>query len=151
MIAYTDGSASKNGFENSYGGFGVVIVNGIQDRVEETVYRKTSSYTTNNREEMKAILCAIYIALKKGIRSPEKLFIYSDSALAINTFSDWKNIWKNNGWKKADKKIPKNLDIVQAYDKIENYCPFEIEFIHVKGHQGNKYNELADKIAKGEM
>ena len=57
----------------------------------------------------------------------------------------WK--WAANGWTKKGGEI-KNLELIQSiYDELNFYCDAnKIEFIKVKGHAGNEYNELADKI-----
>ena len=56
--------------------------------------------------------------------------------------------WQRNGWVKSDGKVPENLDLVKAfYDLKEN--GIDINFVKVKGHANNKYNELADKLATG--
>ena len=83
--------------------------------------------------------------------SPEedRFQIYSDSAYAINSLSSWKNNWKKNGWLKSDGKVPENLDLIKAYDSVEKFI--NVKFIKVKAHNGNYYNELADKLARGEV
>lgn len=138
MIFYTDGSAHPN---PGPGGFGVVIV-GSNGEVIRT-YNKGCKNTTNNAEEMKAILWAALTAYQAG----ESAIIYSDSAYAINTFSSWMYCWERKGWVKSDGKIPENLDLVKAfYDINSKMC---ITFKKVKGHSDNKFNELADKLATG--
>lgn len=139
MIFYTDGSAHPN---PGPGGFGVVIVDPKGEIIE--TYAKHCDNTTNNAEEMKAILYAACRAAQTG----EPALIYSDSAYAINTFSNWMYSWQRNGWVKSDGKVPENLDLVKAfYDLKEN--GIDINFVKVKGHANNKYNELADKLATG--
>ena len=154
MIIYTDGSAHPN---PGPGGFGVIVLdkdknfcNNNYSLVE--VYTKQFDKTTNNICELKAIL---YSFLKYGININNKEFaeipvIYSDSAYAINTFENWMFSWANNGWRKSDKKIPENLDIIQAYyDWYQK--GYRIELRKVKGHSGNKWNEYADKLATGKL
>ena len=139
MIFYTDGSAHPN---PGPGGFGVVIVDPKGEIIE--TYAKHCDNTTNNAEEMKAILYAACRAAQVG----EPALIYSDSAYAINTFSNWMYSWQRNGWVKSDGKVPENLDLVKAfYDLKEN--GIDINFVKVKGHANNKYNKLADKLATG--
>ena len=136
MVFYTDGSAHPN---PGPGGFGVVTV-GPKGEVIET-YAKHCDNTTNNAEEMKAILYAAYRARLAG----ESAIIYSDSAYAINTFTNWMYSWERNNWTKSDGKVPENLDLVKAFFDLSK--TMDINFIKVKGHKGNKYNELADKLA----
>lgn len=138
---YTDGSCLSNGKSENSGGYGIVVVKG--DKVLHT-FSKSCVNTTNNREEMKAILAALlWIEDKEAI-------IYSDSAYALNTFTTWMYSWANRGWIKSDNKIPENLDIVKVvYDIMDNGFRRNIKFVKVKGHAGNVYNEIADGLATG--
>ena len=136
MVFYTDGSAHPN---PGPGGFGVVIVDPKGEVIE--TYAKHCDNTTNNAEEMKAILYAAYRARLAG----ESAIIYSDSAYAINTFTNWMYSWERNNWTKSDGKTPENLDLVKAFFDLSKTT--DINFIKIKGHKGNKYNELADKLA----
>ena len=136
MVFYTDGSAHPN---PGPGGFGVVIVDPKGEIIE--TYAKHCDNTTNNAEEMKAILYAACRARLAG----ESAIIYSDSAYAINTFTNWMYSWERNNWIKSDGKTPENLDLVKAFFDLSK--TMNINFIKVKGHKGNKYNELADKLA----
>ena len=136
MVFYTDGSAHPN---PGPGGFGVVIVDPKGEVIE--TYAKHCDNTTNNAEEMKAILYAAYRARLAG----ESAVIYSDSAYAINTFTNWMYSWECNNWTKSDGKTPENLYLVKAFFDLSKIM--DINFIKVKGRKGNKDNELADKLA----
>lgn len=136
MIFYTDGSAHPN---PGPGGFGVVIV-GQNGEILET-YSKHFEHTTNNEMELLAILYAACRAAREG----ESALIYSDSAYAINVCSNWMFNWERNNWLKSDGKIPENLDIVKAFFDVRKMI--DINFIKVKGHSTNSYNQLADKLA----
>jgi ribonuclease HI len=87
MIAFTDGACSGNGYDNSRGGFGVVILN--NDGSYHACYQKMSEGTTNNREELKAIL---YALLEYG-KADSPLIIFSDSAYCVNTLTNWMFRW----------------------------------------------------------
>ena len=69
---------------------------------------------------------------------------------AVNTFNQWMNNWKANGWVKSDKKIPENLDLIKLYDIIKGQGK-KIDLRYVKGHAGFTFNELADALATGRM
>ena len=139
MVYYTDGSAHPN---PGPGGFGVVIVDETTDEIIDT-YAKSSQKTTNNAEEMKAIIFAVCDAAKRGVPA----IIYSDSAYAINTFTNWMFSWERNGWVKGDGKAPENLELVKAFFELNK--KYKITLNKVKGHVGDKYNEMADKLATG--
>ena len=140
MIFYTDGSASPN---PGPGGFGVVQVD-TEGNILST-YSSRQDNTTNNEQEMKAILYAAC----QGVLAKEDVLIYSDSAYAINTFSNWMYNWERNGWIKGDGKVPENLEIVQAFFEISKMI--EITFVKVKRHSKNPFNELADNLATGKV
>lgn len=142
ITIFTDGSCHPT--NPGPGGFGVVVVDG--NEIINTYSRQTDENTTNNREELKAIL---WTMINYG-KNPEVVDVYSDSAYSINTLVDWKNSWKKRGWIKADKKTPENLDLVQAYDNLEE-LGYRINLLKIKGHNGHLYNELADKLARGEQ
>jgi ribonuclease HI len=107
------------------------------------LYQKFSENTTNNREEMKAIM---WVMCKYGRENP---IICSDSNYCVQTFNEWIFNWQRNGWIKAsDKKPPENLDILKDYMYLYD-LGFRVNLKKVKGHAGNKWNELADKLATG--
>ena len=149
MKIYTDGACRSNGRDNASGGFGVVVLDDEENIIE--LYSKHCDGTTNNREELKAIL---YAMLKYGMPTYDWYggvpIVYSDSAYCVNTLNDWMFRWANNGWRKSDKNIPENLDLIQAY--YDHYTDgYRIELVKVAGHSGNKWNEMADGLATGRI
>ena len=141
MVIYTDGSCSSNGGPNSSGGFGVVVVDEITDTAIK-YYQKQSSPTTNNREELKAILWAMWNYGDK--ENPPT--VYSDSAYSINSLTNWVWGWERNGWVKSDGKAPENLDIMSLFVQLWR-AGYQVNLVKVKGHAGNKWNEIADRLA----
>lgn len=58
--------------------------------------------------------------------------------------------WAANNWIKSDGKVPENLDLIKAY--YEHYMAgHRIDLRKIKGHAGQIGNELADKLAAGEI
>lgn len=140
---YVDGSCKKN--PKGTGGFGVVVVkDGI---FILTSYQKFSDSTTNNREEMEAIIFALenYGVDKDSFHYP---IVYSDSQYCVKTFTDWMFKWKANGWVRPNNQKVENLDLVKKFDKLLNEGK-RIDLRKVKGHSGQVYNELADELATG--
>lgn len=154
MVIYTDGSCLGNGKSVNSGGYGVIVLDNNEKLLYN--YNKRSENTTNNREELKAIL---YSFLNYGININNPLLgfnnydipiVYSDSNYCVQTFNEWMFNWARNGWVKSDKKIPENLDLIQAYyDWYQK--GYRIDLRKVKGHAGNKWNELADQLATGKI
>lgn len=149
MIYYTDGSCVGNGKTNARGGYGIVGID--EDGLLNFVRAKRSDNTTNNREELKAIL---YVMLTAATRQSsdwsQPPIVYSDSAYCVNTFNDWMFRWAANNWIKSDGKVPENLDLIQAY--YNHYMNgYRIDLRKIKGHAGEKWNELADMLATGKI
>lgn len=141
MIIYTDGSC----IGDRSGGFGVVALN---DREEiQELYSEQIDETTNNREELKAI---IYAARHFGkamfdFEEYEVPIVYSDSAYCVNTLTNWMYGWEARGWLKADNKVPENLDLIKEYFELSKIS--KIDLRKCAGHSGNKWNDLADALA----
>ena len=149
MIIYTDGSCLGNGKSHNTGGFGVVVLDNNENLVY--TYSKQCADTTNNREELKAIL---YTFLNHGIKlddwNMDVPIVYSDSNYCVQTFNEWMFNWARNGWIKSDKKVPENLDLIQAYyDWYQK--GYRIDLRKIKGHAGHQWNEMADGLATGKI
>ena len=146
MTFYTDGSCVGNGKANAKGGYGVVGIN--DEGLLSFVRANRAENTTTNREELKAIL---YVMLNFGVKCDDQgqpPIVYSDSAYCVNTFNEWMFNWARKGWIKSDKKIPENLDLIQAY--YDWYKEgYRIDLRKIKGHNRHEWNELADQLATG--
>lgn len=125
---YTDGAFS---IKRSSGGWSLVEVK--NNNILYYTSNKVDN-TTNNRMELIAVIRALYHCLKQHI---DNCVILSDSMYVIGCGA--------LGWKRN-----KNLDLWNIFDKlllkIKNK-KYNIQFIHVKGHNGEKYNEIVDKLA----
>lgn len=141
MSIFIDGSAHPN---PGPGGFGVVELDDNNKII--FCHQEQFEKTTNNEMELAA---ATYALLRFGQRSAVET-VYSDSAYAINTLTNWKNSWKLNNWLKSDNKIPENLTLIQNYDIIEEKG-YKIELRKIKGHTNILGNILADALATGKM
>lgn len=150
LIIYTDGSAHPN---PGPGGFGVVVL----DKNENLLYTYSKQFkedTTNNQMEIKAIL---YAFLNYGININNNNnnnnhipIVYSDSNYCVQTFNTWMFSWAKNNWIKSDKKAPENLELIQAYyDWYQR--GYRIDLRKIKGHNGHKWNEMADQLATGKL
>lgn len=134
---YTDGSANPN---PGPGGW-AVIKNGSPYMIggEPTGSPRSSSNTTNIRMEGYALMAALIDA------DGEKCTIYTDSNIWVGVLTKWADTWKENGWKKSNKKPVDNIDIVKQLYSL--YKVSQAELIWVRGHSNIKLNEMADKIA----
>jgi len=136
IIYYTDGSASPN---PGPGGFAVIL----NDKpavlgTEPEGSGVSAKHTTNIRMEGFAILNALKHA------AGQECTIYTDSEFWINVITQWAPGWAAKGWKKSGGPI-KNLDIVHAVYPL--YQESNATLTWVRGHMGDKGNELADEWA----
>lgn len=131
---YTDGACSGN---PGRGGYGAVLLY-KEHRKEISGFEAD---TTNNRMELRAAIEALRI-LKKS----SEVKIYTDSKYVMDGITKWIFGWKKNGWKSANKKPIKNIDLWQDLDA--EVAKHRTTWIWVRGHDGNYFNEVADKLAR---
>ena len=135
VIVYTDGACSGN---PGPGGWGAILM--YKDNKKEISGGKAD--TTNNVMELTAVIEGL-----KLLKFPCKVKLYSDSAYVVNGFNQkWIYGWIKNGWKNASKDPVKNKELWQElYDLTKIH---EVEFIKVKGHADNEYNNRCDELAR---
>ncbi len=134
VIIHTDGACSGN---PGPGGWGVILEFG-QLKKE---LKGGELHTTNNRMELMAAISALE-SLKKACR----VDLHTDSQYVRNGIMTWIHGWKRNGWKTADKKPVKNIDLWQRLDAALNQ--HDVKWHWVKGHAGHDLNERADELAR---
>ena len=98
--------------------------------------------TTNNRMELTAVIEGL-AALKR----PCKVTLYVDSQYVLKGMTEWLAGWKAKGWKTAAKQPVKNVDLWQRLDALVSGAGHEIEWVWVRGHNGDPGNEHADMLA----
>ena len=135
VIIYTDGACSGN---PGPGGWGSILM--YKDNKKEISGGKAD--TTNNVMELTAVIEGL-----KLLKFPCRVKIYSDSAYVVNAFNQkWIYGWIKNEWKNASKEPVKNKELWQElYDLTKVH---EVEFIKVKGHADNEYNNRCDELAR---
>ena len=139
---YTDGACSGN---PGKGGWGFVIV-----EKDNVIYEKSGAekLTTNNRMEMQAVIEALKEVHVRNFLSFE-LTIYTDSSYVKNGITEWIKKWKKNGWRSSSNSPVKNQDLWLLLDSLVSSCS-SLSWKWVKGHAGNKFNEMCDSLASGE-
>lgn len=151
LIAFTDGSCVGNGSNHAKGGFAVVWPHTPEHNIGIQMKKEIHGTITNNRAELYAILQAFQIAEKINPENSKTLEIYSDSKLLVQTMNEWLRNWKQNGWKRADKKPVLNRDLLEQLDQWMSKRSWKIT--HVRAHTGKnnfeaKWNDLADQLAQ---
>ena len=134
VIIYTDGACSGN---PGPGGWGAILM--YEDVKKEISGAKEN--TTNNIMEITAVLEAL-----KMLKVECNVKIYSDSAYVVNAFNQgWIVNWKKNNWKTSGKDPVKNKELWEELDSLVQ--KHKVEFIKVKGHSDNEYNNRCDYLA----
>ena len=137
VIIHTDGACSGN---PGPGGWGAVLqYNGT---IKELKGGET--LTTNNRMELTAATEAL-----NALKRPCQVELHTDSTYVKDGLTKWIFGWKKNGWKTADKKPVKNVELWQALDLA--VARHKIDWRWVKGHAGDEWNERADELANEGM
>jgi ribonuclease HI len=130
---YTDGACKGN---PGPGGWGVWL----KWRDHENELFGGEPETTNNRMELTAVIEAL-ASLKRRC----KVRLHTDSQYVHNGISTWIHEWKKCGWRTADRKPVKNIDLWKKLDELVQ--KHDVEWIWVRGHDGNPGNERADELA----
>ena len=131
---YTDGACRGN---PGKGGWGVILM--YEGHEKELSGGEAS--TTNNRMELMAAISAL-----EALKEPCEVTLYSDSKYLIDSIEKgWAVSWRQKGWKKADKSPALNPDL---WERLLNLLDIHhVEFVWVRGHNGNPYNERCDTLA----
>lgn len=131
---FTDGSCLGN---PGPGGYGAIL----RYRQHEKALSAGYQLTTNNRMELMAAIVAL-----ETLTSACQIRLFSDSQYVRQGITQWIHGWKQRGWKTADKKPVKNVDLWQRLDQAIR--PHQVEWIWIKGHAGHPENERCDALAR---
>ena len=134
VTIHTDGACSGN---PGPGGWGAILEFG--DHKKEM--KGGEANTTNNRMELMGAISAL-----EALKKPCPVDLYTDSQYLRNGIMTWIHGWKKNGWRTADKKPVKNVDLWQRLETALGQ--HKIKWHWVKGHAGHDLNERADQLAR---
>lgn len=141
IIIYCDGGCRGNGKEDTIGGYGAILIYGNTKKEIKKGYRNT----TNNIMELTAAIASLEL-----LKEPCIVKLHSDSAYLVNCFKQkWIVKWQKNGWKTSTKEPVKNLELWKRLLELNEF--HEIEFIKVKGHSDNEFNNRCDELANEAM
>ncbi|MCG3143725.1 MAG: Ribonuclease HI [Gammaproteobacteria bacterium] len=130
---YSDGACRGN---PGPGGWGVVL----RYRHHEKTLQGAERETTNNRMELMAAIAGL-----ESLKRPSRVRLTTDSQYVMNGLRSWLKDWKRRGWRTADRKPVKNVDLWQRLDEAASR--HEVEYEWVRGHTGHVDNERADALA----
>ena len=131
---FTDGACSGN---PGPGGWGAILRFGERERE----LSGAEPATTNNRMELMAAIAAL-----EALKRPCTVHLTTDSNYVRDGVTKWIHGWKKNGWRTADKKPVKNIELWQRLDAART--AHEVHWHWVKGHSGHPENERADQLAR---
>jgi len=134
VIIHTDGACSGN---PGPGGWGAILQWGGHTRE----LKGGEAHTTNNRMELMAAIIAL-----ETLKRPCDVDLHTDSQYLRQGITGWIQGWKRNGWRTADKKPVKNVDLWQRLDAAVNR--HTVHWHWVRGHSGHDLNERADELAR---
>ena len=131
---YTDGACSGN---PGLGGYcAILIYKGV-----EKVVKGSEKDTTNNRMELLAVIKGL-----DALKEPCQVDLYSDSQYVVDAFNKgWIETWQQNNWRTSNKSDVKNVDLWKQLISLTQMNT--VNFIKVKGHADNEYNNKCDKFA----
>ena len=131
---FTDGACSGN---PGPGGWGAILRLGAAERE----LSGGEPDTTNNRMEMMAVIAGL-----EALTRPAAVEVVTDSRYVVDGMTSWILGWRKRGWKTADGKPVKNIDLWQRLSAAAE--PHKIRWTWVRGHQGHVENERCDALAR---
>lgn len=133
VTIHTDGACRGN---PGPGGWAAVLSTGGR---EKEVYGFDPE-TTNNRMELMAAIQAL-----ETLKCPCDVRVVTDSQYVMKGVTEWMDNWKRRGWRTADRKPVRNIDLWQRLDNALGQHRVEWEW--VRGHNGHHGNERVDQLA----
>jgi ribonuclease HI len=135
---YTDGACSGN---PGPGGWGAVLM--YKGKKKELSGGEKE--TTNNRMELTAVIEAL-----KALKEPCDVDLYTDSGYIVNAVNNgWVFQWRENGWMRNRKEPALNSDLWEELLGLME-SGHTVQFIWVKGHADNEWNNRCDEMAVAE-
>lgn len=136
---FTDGSCWPND-GTGVGGWAYILMSEWEQKKDSG-----GEYpSTNNRMELLSALNALL-----EIPHKSRVTIFSDSQYVVKTINTWIYKWVENDWYKSNNEKVNNIDILSSLFKEIKLRDVKAKWI--KGHNGNKYNEMADSMAHKAM
>ena len=102
---FTDGACSGN---PGPGGWAAILRMGDKERE----LSGGDPATTNNKMELMGTIAGL-----EALKRPCIVRLYTDSKYVLDGATRWIHGWKKNGWRTADKKPVKNVDLWQRLDQ----------------------------------
>ncbi len=137
VVIHTDGACSGN---PGPGGWGAILESGPHRKE----IKGGEAESTNNRMELTAAIEAL-----ESLKGSSDVDLYTDSSYMRGGITNWITGWKRNGWRTADKKPVKNVELWKRLEQAE--ARHNVRWYWLKGHVGHEGNERADELAREGM
>src|SRR5215813_896573 len=132
VTIHTDGACSGN---PGPGGWGAILAWNDHERE----LKGGEPHTTNNRMELTAAIAAL-----EALKRPCTVDLFTDSQYLRSGITTWITTWKRNGWRTAERKPVKNVDLWQRLEAA--MARHRVRWHWVRGHAGHALNERADRL-----
>jgi ribonuclease HI len=145
-IGFSDGACRGNPGPGAWGAL-------VQSPDENILFEGSGVEvnTTNNKMELQGAIEAIrFIKNHECYETALSAVLVSDSKYVVDGMNQWVPGWKKRGWKKADKKVPENVELWQELDHLREGMG-TVAFQWVKGHAGHPQNEFCDQLANNAL
>lgn len=141
VVCYTDGGCRGNGKEGAVGGYGVVLMYNDGKQLHKKELKKSFVNVTNNQMELQAVIDCL-----KSLKEPCTVTLTSDSRYVCDAINKkWLQSWEMRGWVTASKQPVKNKEQWQELSTLLHQ--HMVNFVWVKGHADNEYNNRCDELA----
>jgi ribonuclease HI len=134
VTIFTDGACRKN---PGPGGWAAVLLY----RGTQKTLSGSAPNTTNNRMELMAAIEAL-----NALKRPCAVELFTDSEYLKKGIQSWLRGWKKRGFRTIDGTAVKNQDLWQKLEQAASQ--HKVEWHWIKGHAGNQFNELCDRLAR---
>ena len=143
LSLYTDGACLGN---PGPGGWAyVMVLRSFQGEQVVSEGKGSEKHSPNNRMELQAVISALR-ALKAADGLPQQAAVYTDSQYVQKGITEWIRLWKKNNWRTSAKQPVKNQDLWKELDSLTG--ELTLQWVWVKGHAGNLWNERCDRMAQ---
>lgn len=133
VVIYTDGACRGNPGPGAWAAL-------LRYQAVEKELSGAEPATTNNRMELMGAIAAL-----EALRKPSRVRLHTDSQYVLKGITQWIKDWRARGWRTADKKPVKNVELWQRLDAAA--APHQVEWQWVRGHAGDPDNERVDALA----
>jgi ribonuclease HI len=144
---YTDGGCRGNGRTTNKGAFAFAILNEDGNYILHSDAQVFEN-TTNNQMELGGVIAALRYCAGNG-HVEDEIRVYTDSQYVYNGITDWIHTWMAKNWRTSTRKEVLNKELWQSLWELTE--SLNVNFIWVRGHNNDQYNEYVDALCNEAM